>query len=107
MNNQHHTVANQNGPVNNAHAPDAFLPHDTSQALNMLIRLTNNLSRLADRETQALAQNDMMSFAILQDEKALVTEQYMKASEEFRSNIKKSITSSTTRRIRSNGINIK
>lgn len=60
---------------------------DASISLNALIRLTQNLSNLADREAQALAQNDMLAFAILQDEKTLVAEQYMNASEEFRSNI--------------------
>ncbi|HOO82285.1 MAG TPA: hypothetical protein PK513_07265 [Alphaproteobacteria bacterium] len=63
------------------------LPQEPSMALNMLIRLTNNLSVLADREAQALAQNDMVTFAILQDEKILVTEQYVAASEEFRSKL--------------------
>lgn len=67
--------------------PANVLPQDQSMALNMLIRLTQNLSNLADRESTALAQNDMLAFAILQDEKSLVTQQYMKASEEFRSNI--------------------
>jgi len=77
-----------NQPQNQRNEGSAtILPQDTSRALNMLIRLTNNLSHLADRESQALAQSDMVTFAILQDEKALVTEQYMNASEEFRSNI--------------------
>ena len=66
---------------------DTVLPSDQSMALNMLIRLTQNLSNLADREATALAQNDMLTFSILQDEKSLVTEQYIKASEEFRTNI--------------------
>ncbi len=79
MNNQRNTLQDIN--------PTNILPQDTSRALNMLIRLTNNLSNLADREAQALAQGDMVTFAILQDEKALVTEQYMSASEEFRSNV--------------------
>lgn len=74
----------QSGPSAKA---ASILPAEPSMALNMLIRLTNTLSALADREAQALAQNDMVTFAILQDEKILVSEQYMKASEEFRSNI--------------------
>lgn len=70
------------------HSSTKTMPvQDTSVAINTLIRLTQNLSNLADREAQALAQNDMLSFAILQDEKTLVTEQYMSASEDFRSNI--------------------
>ncbi len=79
MNNQENTAQRVNS--------NSVLPQDTSQALNLLIRLTNNLSKLADRESQALAQNDMVAFAILQDEKMLVTEQYVKASEEFRINM--------------------
>lgn len=64
-----------------------ILSGDRSVALNRLIKLTQNLSNLADREAQALAQNDMLGFAILQDEKTLITEQYVSACEEFRSNI--------------------
>ena len=63
------------------------LPQDRTIMLNTLIRLTQNLSNLADREAQALAQNDMLTFAILQDEKTLVAEQYASTSEEFRTNI--------------------
>lgn len=68
---------------NNAASPT----EDVSVTLNKLIRLTQNLSHLADREAKALAQNDMLSFAILQDEKTLVAEQYISASEDFRLNI--------------------
>ncbi|MCB9982318.1 MAG: hypothetical protein H6861_01415 [Rhodospirillales bacterium] len=84
MNNLSRQSASMDKPSNKS---GAILPAEPSMALNMLIRLTNNLSVLADREAQALAQNDMVTFAILQDEKMLVTEQYMGASEEFRSNI--------------------
>ena len=73
--------------MNNVLQKDTVLPTDQSKALNMLIRLTQNLSNLADREATALAQNDMLAFAILQDEKSLVMEQYIKASEEFRTNV--------------------
>jgi hypothetical protein len=79
MNNQTHTTRGTGA--------GSVLPQDTSQALNMLIRLTNNLSNLADREATALAQADMVTFAILQDEKTLVTEQYIAACEDFRSNV--------------------
>ena len=69
--------ASQQSANSTAVSPASILPQEPSMALNMLIRLTNNLSSLADREAQALAQNDMATFAILQDEKTLVTEQYM------------------------------
>jgi len=42
---------------------------------------------LAERESQALAQNDILSFAILQDEKALIAEHYAAASNEFRARL--------------------
>lgn len=63
------------------------LPEDAAKALNMLNRLTLNLCSMADREATALAQNDMVAFSILQDEKALTSEQYVKACTEFRDNI--------------------
>ncbi|MCC6598369.1 MAG: hypothetical protein IT559_06235 [Alphaproteobacteria bacterium] len=63
------------------------LPIEKSQALNMMIRITQSLLTLAERESQALAMNDMLSFAILQDEKNLVKDQYIQLSEAFRTNI--------------------
>lgn len=74
-------------PPLNSQKPAQTLPAEKSQAIGLLIRLTNNLVTLAEREARALAHNDMLAFAILQDEKSLVTEHYMKASEEFRSRL--------------------
>lgn len=59
------------------------LPDDRSQALRILIRLSEQLVQLADRETQALVQDDIRSFAILQDEKEKVSTQYERAAGEF------------------------
>lgn len=71
-------VANQNGVVN------SVLANEKTQAVQQLIKITQKLTDIAEGETQALAQNDMLSFAILQDEKTLVAEHYTAASNEFR-----------------------
>lgn len=81
----------QNNPTVNA-APAAgavpsILPAEKTQALNMLIRVTQNLINLSERESQSLAQNDLTTFAILQDEKSFMADQYSRVSEEFRANI--------------------
>lgn len=69
------------------HLAGSILPADKSQALNLMIRITQNLIHLAERESQTLVQNDLLSFAILQDEKALMADHYVRTSEEFRSKI--------------------
>lgn len=61
----------------------AALPDDRSQALRILIRLSEQLVQLADRETQVLVQDDIRSFAILQDEKDKISTQYANAAGEF------------------------
>lgn len=61
-----------------------ILPTDRPQALQTLIKATQSLIDLADREAQALAQNDMMSFNILQEEKTFLAKRYEKLSGEFR-----------------------
>ena len=60
-----------------------LLPTDSRQALLELIKITQKLVEMADREAQALAQDDMLSFAILQDEKSFITERYIRLCEEF------------------------
>lgn len=64
-----------------------ILPEDATQAINTLIRLTKSLCLMADREASAIAHDDMMALAILQDEKTKLAEQYMRACEEFRNRI--------------------
>jgi hypothetical protein len=61
-----------------------FLPSDRVQALNTLIKATQALIAMADKETQALAQNDIVTFHILQDEKEFLSGRYEKLSVEFR-----------------------
>jgi hypothetical protein len=63
------------------------MPKDPKQAAEKLIKLSRSLVDLAERETQALVQNDIVTFAILQDEKEFLTGQYAAASEEFRSRL--------------------
>jgi len=70
-----------------SHHNAPILPQEKSQALSALIRITQNLLHLADSEAQALMQNDLTSFAILQDEKSQIAEHYAAASKEFRARI--------------------
>jgi hypothetical protein len=80
----------QNTPHKTAEAASAkqdnvkFLPTDRVQALNTLIKATQALIAMADKETQALAQNDIVTFHILQDEKEFLGGRYEKLSVEFR-----------------------
>jgi len=64
-----------------------ILPTERVQALNTLIKATQSLINLADREAQALAQNDMVGFHIMQDEKQYLTQRYERLSVEFRARI--------------------
>ncbi len=63
------------------------LPMQPQNALNYMCKISQSLLDLAERESQALVQNDVMSLAVLQDEKDDLSERYMAASEEFRSRI--------------------
>jgi len=76
-----------NSPAIVKDAAEGVLAREKTQAVQQLIKLTRNLADLAERESQALAQNDMISFAILQDEKALIAEHYAAASNEFRARL--------------------
>lgn len=67
--------------------PNTFLPKDPTQAAQRLIKVSQALLDLSERETSALVQNDLVTFAILQDEKEMLAGQYTKASEEFRGRI--------------------
>ncbi len=63
------------------------LPDNPDQALRELIQISNMLLAVSERETQTLAQDDMVSFAILQDEKAIIAKRYALASEAFRARL--------------------
>ncbi len=64
--------------------PSPLLPADAGKALRTLVTYTEKLIGLTDRETQALVQNDITAFAILQDEKEKISLHYARASAEFR-----------------------
>lgn len=63
------------------------LPTNATAAIQRLIQVSQKLVDLSERETQALLQRDMLTFAILQDEKEGIAAQYTQASEEFRSRL--------------------
>lgn len=68
----------------NAQQAKTILPADSTQAARELIKISQSLLKISDRESQALVQNDLATIAILQDEKEWITGRYQKASEEFR-----------------------
>lgn len=65
----------------------ANLPANATAAIQRLIQVSQKLVDLSERETQALLQRDMLTFAILQDEKESIANQYTQASEEFRARL--------------------
>lgn len=70
--------------MSNKQSQTGFLPKDPVQAVQRLVKISRALLDLSERETQALVQNETVTFAILQDEKEMLADQYTKASEEFR-----------------------
>ncbi|MBK9561637.1 MAG: hypothetical protein IPO54_00605 [Micavibrio sp.] len=65
----------------------ANLPANATAAIQRLIQVSQKLVDLSERETQALLQRDMLTFAILEDEKESIANQYTQASEEFRARL--------------------
>lgn len=81
--------SNKYSTLNNAagiHA-NAMLVEDPNLAIKTIIKMTQSLIIMAEKESQALAKNDMLSLAILQDEKETITQRYVKISQEFRTRI--------------------
>lgn len=72
-----------NGAVQEQH----LLPADVTLALKAIIKTTENLVDISEREGHMMATNDMVGFAILQDEKHIQTERYVRLSQEFRSRL--------------------
>lgn len=64
-----------------------LLPADITLALKAIIKTTENLIDISERESHMMATNDMVGFAILQDEKNIQTERYVRLSQEFRSRL--------------------
>lgn len=71
----------------NLQSAKAPLPAQPVVALQRLIRISQNLMALAEKETQALLTDDMLSFAIMQYEKEKIAEEYSQASENFRNRL--------------------
>lgn len=78
-----HSPATQNATPAPA-VSAAALDHSPVAALKALIKITQALVDFSDREGQALAKNDMLDFAIMQDEKTVLTQRYVQMSNEFR-----------------------
>ena len=70
--------------VSNAIDPKTLTPEN---ALNNLCKISQSLLSLAEQESQALIQQDMLSFAIIQDEKEALSLRYLDASQDFRNRI--------------------
>lgn len=63
------------------------LPANVNAAVHHLIRTSQALLTLTEKETQALALNDLLAFSILQHEKEKMAGDYVAASEEFRNRL--------------------
>ena len=73
--------------INKKIAKHPAIPQDPATAVQRLINLTQTLVNMAERETQALLQNDILTFSILQDEKEILAGSYERASQDFRSRL--------------------
>lgn len=71
-------------PLNSVSNDRGRLPEDPNQALRALIKMTQNLTHISERENYALTTNDMIGFAIMQDEKNVMAERYANMSQNFR-----------------------
>ncbi len=60
------------------------LPEQPEIAVQYLCKLSKSLIDIAERESQALIQKDMLAFAVLQDEKERLSVNYLNASKNFR-----------------------
>ncbi len=72
---------------NNDNRKKPALPLHPVAAIQQLIRISQSLMTLAERETQALLVNDMLAFSIMQYEKEKLSGEYVKASESFRNRL--------------------
>ena len=64
-----------------------FLPEKPEDGVLTLVKITQKLILLADREAQTLIQGDLLGLAVIQDEKEAISLHYSRASQEFRSNL--------------------
>jgi hypothetical protein len=77
----------QHSAQDNAEREFPPLPVEPEKAVNQLCKLTRKMLDLAERESQALIQNDLLAFCILQEEKDSMSHEYLKASQEFRTRL--------------------
>lgn len=73
--------------TNSATTEQQLLPSDPHIALKAMIKTTEALIEFSDREAQALAKTDMLNFAIMQDEKTVITERYVQLAQEFQARL--------------------
>lgn len=64
-----------------------LLPEDTHKALQVLIRYSERLHDITEKQTQALVQNDILGFAVLVQEQEVVSTDYAQACTEFRARL--------------------
>jgi len=63
------------------------LPEDTTQALRLLVKTSERLLDITERETQSLIQGDMGVFTVLQDEKEALSKTYAQQAQSFSARI--------------------
>ncbi len=64
-----------------------ILPQQPVEAVNVVIKVTERLLDLSERETQALVHNDALKLDMIQDEKEILSGHYVTAAQEFRSRL--------------------
>jgi hypothetical protein len=69
------------------HREDDILPLDTGMAVRTLTKISEQICMLAEKETQALVRSDLVLFAMLQQEKEILSRRYAQASAEFRARL--------------------
>lgn len=62
---------------------ERLLPLNRESAIRYIIDISNELCSLSDRELEKLNDDDFVGVALMQDEKAAMSERYARASEEF------------------------
>lgn len=75
------------GVINKNKPESGKLPANPTAALLHLIRVSQKIVDLSEKETQALVQRDMLAFSIIQDEKEKIVTEYTKVSEDFRNRL--------------------
>lgn len=68
-------------------APKPYLPSSAKEAVFRMIEISKKLITVCERESQALLQQDVATLSIVEDEKEILADKYMKASEEFRARL--------------------